>query len=64
MYDKVIKLLVRANIGSIVKDDILSNNLIKSGQDPAYYLAIKKILLSLKSSRNKERELIAFLKEY
>ena len=62
MYNKVMILLGISNIGSLVKEEICNNNLIKKDEDMKYYSSIIKILLSWTNTRKKEKELIAFLK--
>lgn len=60
-YKYVKMLVVKSNLGSFVKENILNNNFIKEGEDISYYRGIKKILLSNKNGIEKERLLFEFL---
>ncbi len=62
MRNETIQMLLSSNIGSLIKEDILNNNLIKQNGSNEYYTCIKKILLSSKNTFAKEKELIAYLK--
>lgn len=62
MYNDIIRILVMSNIGSFVKEDILTNNLINKNGSEKYYSGIKKILLSSAKTFAKEKELISYLK--
>lgn len=61
MYEEIIKLLVRSNLGSFIKEDIVNNHLIRKDEDISYYKSIKRILLSNKSGFEKERAIFEYL---
>lgn len=64
MYDYVLNILCRSNLGSFEKEDIISNKLIKPGKTNKYYEDIVMILKSNKSGFEKDSELMNYLKTH